>query len=292
MGYRVSKVDSEVSNSVGQLYVVATPIGNRDDITLRAIETLRGVDRVLAEDTRHSRRLLAHHAIDQPLLSLHEHNEHEAIGRVIGYLQAGESLALISDAGTPLISDPGYPLIRSCHECGIAVIALPGPSALVAALSICGLPTDRFRFEGFLPRRHTARMTRLTELRDETATLVFYESAHRIIESLRDMREVFGAGRLGVVARELTKLHETLKRAPLADLTAWVEEDENQQRGEFVVLLAGAVRDDSLLDRDLDHLLRILLEQLPLRQAAGIAARVTGQNKNRVYQRALALDGR
>lgn len=292
MGYRVSKVDSEVSNSAGQLYVVATPIGNRDDITLRAIDTLRGVDRVFAEDTRHSRRLLAHLAIDRPLQSLHEHNEHEIVERVIGSLQAGESLALISDAGTPLISDPGYPLIRACHEHGIAVIAIPGPSALVAALSVCGLPTDHFRFEGFLPRRHMARVTRLKELCDETATLVFYESAHRVVDSLRDMHEVFGPSRLGVVARELTKLHETIKRAPLAELVAWVEQDDNQQRGEFVVLLAGFVRDDSLMDGDLDHLLRILLEELPLRQAAGIAARVTGQNKNRVYQRALALDDR
>ena len=281
-----------MSNGVGQLYVVATPIGNRDDITLRALETLRRADRVIAEDTRHSRRLLAYHAIERPLLSLHEHNERDVVGRVIAYLQAGESLALVSDAGTPLISDPGYPLITACQAHGLAVIAIPGPSALIAALSVCGLPTDRFCFDGFLPRRHSARVTRLKELSHATATLVFYESAHRIVDSLRDMCAVFGVDRQAVVARELTKLHETLKRAPLADLLAWVERDDNQQRGEFVVLVAGAVRNPGPLDDDIDHILRILLDQLPLRQAAGIAASISGQNKNRVYQRALALHGR
>lgn len=290
MGRRVSKVDQEVSNTVGQLFVVATPIGNLDDITLRAIEVLRQVDRIIAEDTRHSRHLLDRLGIRRPMLSLHEYNEADATRRVIGLLQAGETLALISDAGTPLISDPGFPLIRACREQQVSVIAVPGASALIAALSVSGLPTDRFRFEGFPPRRQQARVRHFETLRRETATLVFYESAHRIIETLQDMQAVFGVGRHCVVARELTKLHETVKGGSLGDLLTWVAADEDQRRGEFVVLLAGA--EDTPRIGDVDGLLQILLEELPLKQAAALAARITGQKKNRVYQRALELAGR
>lgn len=278
---------------VGRLYVVATPIGNRDDITLRAIDVLRGVDLIVAEDTRHSRRLLDHLGINRPMMSLHEHNEDEAARRVIGRLRAGESLALISDAGTPLISDPGFPLIRACREQDITVVPIPGPSALLAALSVSGLPTDRFRFEGFLPRRQQARLTQLQGLRNETATLVFYESSHRISETLPDLQRVFGEQRAAVLARELTKLHETVHSAPLGELVAWVEADENQRKGEFVVLIAGAgagaAADGPALD--VDRLLRTLLEELPLKQAAGLAARITGGKRNLMYQRALELVG-
>jgi len=281
-----------VSNAPGELYVVATPIGNRDDITLRAIEVLRRVDLIVAEDTRHSGRLLEHLGIQRPMISLHEHNEIEATQRVIERLCSGQSLALISDAGTPLISDPGFPLIRRCREQGIRVVPVPGPSALLAALSVSGLPTDRFRFEGFLPRRQQARLAQLQTLRRETVTLVFYESSHRIDEMLRDLATVFGPAREAVLTRELTKVHETIRLARLDDLLHWVEDDENQRRGEFVVLVAGAEAGADTQPLDVDRLLNILLEELPLKQAAALAARISGDKKNALYRRALTLSER
>lgn len=282
-----------MSNAAGRLYIVATPIGNRDDITLRAIEVLRSVDRILAEDTRHSRRLLDHIGVNRPLIAVHEHNELQAVERLVGWLLAGESLALISDAGTPLISDPGFPLVRACRAHGIGVVPVPGASALLAALSVSGLPTDRFRFEGFLPRRQQARLTALQSLTHETVTLVFYESSHRVLETLHDMLSVFGGGREAVLARELTKLHETVLSGALGDLVAQVEADENQRRGEFVLLVAGVAEGDAADTRpEADALLRILLDDLPVKQAAGLAARITGQKKNLLYQRALELAGR
>ncbi len=280
-----------MSNPVGRLYVVATPIGNRDDISRRAAETLRTVDRIIAEDTRHSGRLLAFPGIDRPLLSLHEHNETAAMQRAIDLLRAGESLALISDAGTPLISDPGFLLVRSCRAQGIRVEPVPGPSALIAALSVCGLPTDRFRFEGFLPRRGQARRVHLETLRHEVVTLVFYESSHRVVETLHDLVAVFGPERQAVVARELTKLHETVRSGPLAVLLDWVEADEDQRRGEFVLIVAGAGEEPRAASAEVDALLTVLLEELPLKQAARIAARLSGVKKNRLYQRALELSG-
>jgi len=289
MGFRVSEVGIEVSNAAGRLYIVATPIGNRDDITARAVEILRSVDRVVAEDTRHSGRLLAHLTINRPMMSLHEHNEAHAAQRVIGHLLKGESLALISDAGTPLISDPGYPLVRACREQGIEVVSVPGASALIAALSVSGLPTDRFRFEGFLPRRQQARLAHLETLRRETVTLIFYESSHRVTEALSDLVAVFGPARPAVLARELTKLHETVRSAPLAELLDWVAADENQRKGEFVLMLAGAEVDADHSASDIDNLLAILLEELPLKQAASLAARISGEKKNLLYQRALVI---
>ena len=278
-----------MSNAVGRLYIVATPIGNREDISARAIEVLRSVDRVVAEDTRHSRRLLTYLAIDRPMMSLHEHNETGAAQRVIEYLLAGESLALVSDAGTPLISDPGFSLVRSCREQGIPVVSVPGPSALIAALSVSGLPTDRFRFEGFLPRRQQARLALLETLRHETVTMIFYESSHRVVEALRDLVAVFGSARPAVLARELTKLHETVISAPLADLLEQVEADEHQRKGEFVFVLAGAPARSDASMQDVDGLLNILLDELPLKQAAALAARISGEKKNLLYQRALEL---
>lgn len=278
-----------MSNARGRLYIVATPIGHRDDITLRAIEVLRRVDLVVAEDTRHTGRLLDHLGLRRPLMSLHEHNEDEAARRVIERLLAGESLALVSDAGTPLISDPGFPLVRACREQGIDVVPVPGPSALVAALSVSGLPTDRFRFEGFLPRRQPARVAVLETLVRETATLVFYESSHRVAETLADMVAVFGGTRQAVVARELTKLHETVRPGALGELLAWVGADDDQRRGEFVLLLAGAEPGEAAQALDVDRLLRILLEELPVKQAAGLAARISGGRRNALYRRALEM---
>ena len=281
-----------MSNATGRLYIVATPIGNLGDISARAIEVLGSVDRVVAEDTRHSGRLLKHLAIDRPMLSLHEHNETEAAQRVIAHLSAGESLALVSDAGTPLISDPGYRLVRLCREQGVEVVAVPGPSAVIAALSVSGLPTDRFRFEGFLPRRQQARLAHLESLRNETVTLVFYESSHRIVEALQDIADVFGTSRAAVLGRELTKLHETVLSAPLGELLDRVRADENQRKGEFVVLLAGADPAADVTLKDTDALLSVLLDELPLKQAANLAARISGKKKNLLYRRALELSGR
>ncbi len=279
-----------MSNDSACLYIVSTPIGNLDDITLRAIEVLRRVDRVVAEDTRHTRRLLDHLGIARPMLALHEHNEDDATARVLSLLETGESLALVSDAGTPLINDPGFPLVRACRERSFKVVPIPGVSALVAALSVSGLPTDHFRFEGFLPRKQAARMAQLQSLSHGPATLVFYESSHRILATLEDMVEVFGPQRIGVMARELTKLHETVKSAPLGDLLAWVEADENQRKGEFVLLLAGTETAGDSVQISTDSLLRTLLEEMPLKQAAHLAARISGGKKNLFYQRALEIN--
>lgn len=279
----------EVSNGPGRLFVVATPIGNLEDITQRAIRVLGEVDRVVAEDTRHSRGLLEHLGIDRPMLSLHEHNEDQARDRVLALLEAGESLALVSDAGTPLISDPGFPLVRACRERGIGVVPVPGASALIAALSVSGLPTDRFCFSGFLPRRQAARRGELEALLGESMTLVFYESSHRISETLTDMVAVFGGERRAVLARELTKIHETLISAPLSELLSRVAADENQRRGEIVLLVSGAPPAADALDAEAERLLRILLEELPVKQAAHLAARISGGKKNAFYQRALTL---
>jgi 16S rRNA (cytidine1402-2'-O)-methyltransferase len=276
-----------VSNGLGCLYVVATPIGNLGDITRRAVETLQTVDGVLAEDTRHTGRLLDHLGIQKPLQSLHEHNEGAQIVGVLDRLQAGARLALVSDAGTPLISDPGYALVRACRDQGIDVRTVPGPSALIAALSISGLPTDRFRFEGFPPRRSTARREFLASLADERATLVFYESAHRIGAMLEDAATAFGPQRPAVLARELTKRYETVHSAPLGELVGWVRADADQQRGEIVLMVAG--RPDEPAREDDETLLRLLLDELPVRQAVGIVARYTEQPRNEVYRRALAL---
>jgi 16S rRNA (cytidine1402-2'-O)-methyltransferase len=281
-----------VSIAKGVLYIVATPIGNLGDLAPRAAEVLRAVDLIAAEDTRHTRPLLRHYGIGTPLLALHEHNEHQVLERLTAQLQGGKTVALVSDAGTPLISDPGFPLVRECRRLGIPVSPIPGPSALIAALSVSGLPTDRFLFEGFPERGQAARRAQLEALRDEPRTLVFYESSHRVRESLRDMAAAFGPERRAVLARELTKLHETVVADTLEGLAALLEADPMQQKGEFVLMVAGAEpRPEEALDPQTERLLRILLEELPVKQAAALAARIRGEKRNRLYQAALALQG-
>ncbi|MES9858688.1 MAG: 16S rRNA (cytidine(1402)-2'-O)-methyltransferase [Sedimenticola sp.] len=271
----------------GILYVVATPIGNRGDMTVRAVEVLKAVTLIAAEDTRHSRPLLNYYAITTPLMAFHEHNERQAMNKVTAMLQAGDSIALISDAGTPLISDPGFPLVRECHRLGIPVSPLPGASAALAALSAGGLPTDRFFFEGFPARTSHARREQFTRLKDEPATLVFYESSHRVADTLVDMAEVFGESRTAVMARELTKLHETLRQDSLGALCEFVAADSNQRKGEFVILVAGKIRAEDELAPETARILQLLLEEMPTKKAAALAARITGEKKNRLYQQAL-----
>jgi len=274
----------------GSLYVVATPIGNLADLSARAIEVLGAVDRIVAEDTRHSRRLLQHYTLQTPMTALHEHNERELAPRLVEQLVTGSSFAMISDAGTPLISDPGFNLVRLAREAGVPVVPVPGPSALICALSASGLPTDRFVFEGFLPAKGAARRQRLEQLRGEFRTLIFYESSHRIVESLQDMQAVFGDQRRAVVARELTKQFETIQGDTLAALVPWVTADPNQQKGEFVVLVQGLEQvDSSAVTPEAEQLLLLLLEELPIKKAAKLAARITGLNKRALYDRALQL---
>lgn len=279
-------------HSAGVLYVVATPIGNIEDLSPRARRILAEVQLIAAEDTRHTGSLLAHFGIRTPLLSLHEHNEAGRTPRLVEQLLAGESLALVSDAGTPLISDPGFDLVRAACAAGVTVTPIPGPSALIAALSVAGLPTDRFVFEGFLPAKSAARRTRLETLAAETRTLVFYEAVHRLKESLADMAQVFGEERAAVVARELTKLHETLSRGTLAGLVAAFDKNNDELKGEVVVLVAGAPAAQSgAAIIEAERLLRILLEELPVKQAASLAARISGGKKNQLYAQAIEIAG-
>ncbi len=274
-----------MSIEAGSLYIVATPIGNLGDMSPRAIEVLQGVDHIAAEDTRHSAPLLRHFGISTPMLALHDHNERQISKTVIDRLLAGERIALISDAGTPLISDPGFHLARLAHQAGVKVVPIPGPSALIAALSAAGLPTDSFVFEGFLPAKRVARRKQLERLVEEVRTLAFYESPHRIVECLEDMREVFGAQREAVLARELTKKFETIKSASLETLFAFVRSDSNQQKGEFVLLVAGAAAaGKSELSAETCRIARLLGAELPLKQAASLAAQITGAKKNALYK--------
>lgn len=273
------------------LYVVATPIGNLEDMTPRAVRVLSSVDVIAAEDTRHSGKLLRHFGIPTEMVALHEHNERSQVPKLVDWLRRGKSIALISDAGTPLISDPGYPLVHAAHEAGIPVVAVPGASAVIAALSVSGLPSDRFVFEGFLPPRATSRRAALERLHAETRTLIFYEAPHRILESLNDMAEVFGGERAAVIARELTKQFETARAGTLSELVAWMMRHEEQQQGEFVVLVHGVPRAEESTDElvEAERVLTILMEELPVSQATELAARLTGAAKNLLYKRALTL---
>jgi len=272
------------------LYVVATPIGNLDDWSMRAQATLRRVALIAAEDTRHSLRLLQHFAIDTRLVPLHEHNEQGRVDALLAELEAGHDIALISDAGTPLISDPGYRLVAAAQAGGYTVVPVPGACAAIAALSAAGLASDRFVFEGFLPARAGARQQRLRELAAETRTLIFYEAPHRIAECLDDMTTVFGATRRAALARELTKTFETIRQLPVGELAAWVTSDSNQQRGEIVLVVEGApdVVGDAAL-HEAERILGILLKELPVKQAAALTAEITGLKKNALYERALEM---
>jgi 16S rRNA (cytidine1402-2'-O)-methyltransferase len=281
-----------VSIDKSVLYVVATPVGNLADMSPRAVSVLSGVDFIAAEDTRHSAPLLRHFGIKTRCIALHEHNERAASASLVERLLGGASAALISDAGTPLISDPGYHLVAAARAQGIRIIPIPGPCALISALSASGLPSDRFVFEGFLPARASARRRRLGELRDETRTLIFYESPHRIVECLDDLASVFGADRQGVIARELSKLFETIHDDTLAALGAWLRAEANQQKGEFVVLVRGLAQKGGLEmsdepDNETQRVLRILLAELPVKQASALAAQITGGKKNILYEFAL-----
>ncbi|MET1079161.1 MAG: 16S rRNA (cytidine(1402)-2'-O)-methyltransferase [Pseudomonas sp.] len=274
----------------GTLFVVATPIGNLDDISARALSVLREVALIAAEDTRHSARLMQHFGIGTPLVACHEHNERDQGSRFLARLLAGDDVALISDAGTPLISDPGYHLVRQARAAGIAVVPVPGACALIAALSAAGLPSDRFVFEGFLPAKAAGRRARLELVKEEPRTLIFYEAPHRILECLQDLELVFGGERPALLARELTKTFETLKGLPLAELRAFVEGDSNQQRGECVVLVSGwqAPEGEDAVSAEALRVLDLLLQEMPLKRAAALAAEITGVRKNLLYQAALA----
>ena len=274
----------------GRLYVVATPIGNLSDLSARARDVLESVGLIAAEDTRHTGSLLKHFAIRTPLMSLHEHNEKQRASEVVLRLQQGISVALVSDAGTPAISDPGFELVRAAAAAGIDIVAVPGPCAAIAALSIGALPTDRFCFEGFLPARAAARRERLRELAGEARTLVFYESPHRIAAMLEDCAGCFGAQRGAALAREITKLHEAVYRGTLAELAARAAQDPDFSRGEIVLIVAGSPRVAQAPDEaGLDRVLRPLLNELPLKQAARLAAQIADVRDNQAYKRALHL---
>ncbi|WP_445406550.1 16S rRNA (cytidine(1402)-2'-O)-methyltransferase [Acinetobacter seifertii] len=272
-----------------QLFVVATPIGHLDDMTFRAIDILKSVSIVAAEDTRQSAQLFKHYNISTPLTACHDHNESNKIEQLVQKLLAGENIALISDAGTPLISDPGFKLVRAAQEHGIRVVPVPGACAAIAALSAVGLPSDRFSFEGFLPSKASQRITQLEKLKNETQTLIFYEAPHRILECVKNMTEVFGENRPVGFAREITKTFETIKKMTLKDLVSFIENDHNQEKGEIVLVVGGAPEKTDLEQEKLDELLKRLLQDLSVKAAAQLAADLTGIKKKVAYQRALEL---
>ena len=273
----------------GTLYVVATPIGNLADLTPRAREVLASVALIAAEDTRHTRQLLQSCGIGTALTSLHEHNEAHKSAELVARLAQGESIALVSDAGTPLVSDPGFDLVAAARREGIAVVAIPGACAAIAALSVAGLPTHRFAFEGFLPAKSAARSERLAQLAREERTLIFYEAPHRLAEVLRDMAQLLGAERRASISRELTKRFETTYGGTLAELSAAVERDSDMARGEIVIVVSGAPAASAALELDTETLLRALLGELPPSQAAKIAAHLTGGRRSDLYEAALRL---
>ena len=279
--------------NIPTLYVVATPIGNLQDMSPRAVETLQQVDLIAAEDTRHSASLMQHFTITTPMVAVHDHNERQRSETIVGRLQQGQSVALISDAGTPLISDPGYHLVSAVREAGFRVVPVVGPSALIGALSVAGVATDRFTFMGFLPAKSSHRCQALESVMALSHTHVFYESPHRILDSVADMLKVFGADRHLVIARELTKTFETVKAGRIEDMQDWLLADSNQQRGEFVLMVAGAQEPEAeAMGAETDKLLQALLEELPIKKAAALAAKLTPYKKKALYDRALHLQGK
>ena len=273
----------------GTLYVVATPIGNLGDITQRALQVLAGVTRICAEDTRNSKKLLTHFGIQGQLVAIHDHNEQSKLAQLTEWLQSGESLALISDAGTPLISDPGYHLVQHLRQQNIPVVCIPGASAIIAALSIAGLPTDRFVFEGFLPAKSSGRKQAFMEKTQQTCTQIYYESSHRIVASVKDLAEVIEPERKVVVARELTKLYEQTFSGVASEVLGWLESDPNHQRGEFVMMVQGARPAAETKGLALEPLLTLLVKEVSVKQAAKLASQITGHPKNACYKIALAL---
>ncbi|HSH71980.1 MAG TPA: 16S rRNA (cytidine(1402)-2'-O)-methyltransferase [Methylophilaceae bacterium] len=272
------------------LYVVATPIGNLQDITLRALDILRSVDAIAAEDTRHTSHLLSHFAIQKKLIAVHEHNEHKSAEILLARLQAGESIALVTDAGTPGISDPGAIVVDVLRDAGVHVVPIPGASAVIAALSASGITATGFSFIGFLPASGAQRRKTLEVLKAHTDTLVFYEAPHRIVECVADLATVLGSERRITIARELTKTFETFHRCALGEAQAWLESDSNQQRGEFVLLVEAApAKEESAISDETVRILKLLLADMPLKQAVKLAAEITGVKKNLIYEFALKL---
>ena len=279
-----------MTDLTGILYIVATPIGNLQDITQRALETFAQVDLIAAEDTRHSGLLLIHYGIKKPFFALHDHNEQEKAHILVEKLKQGSNIALISDAGTPLISDPGFHLLRQCREAGIRVVPLPGACAAITALCASGIASDRFCFEGFLPAKSKARKDKLENIAEEDRTLIFYESTHRILDTLEDMQAVLGEGRYIVLAREMTKTWETITGNTIKNLREWLLEDPNRTKGEMVLIVEGKPKSDNNdeISPQAVKALELIAEELPLKKAAAIVAELYGYKKNALYQFGLA----
>ena len=279
-----------MTDLTGILYIVATPIGNLQDITQRALETFAQVDLIAAEDTRHSGLLLSHYGIKKPFFALHDHNEQEKAHILVEKLKQGSNIALISDAGTPLISDPGFHLVRQCREANIRVVPLPGACAAITALCVSGIASDRFCFEGFLPAKSKARKDKLENIAEEDRTLIFYESTHRILDTLEDMQSVLGEERYIVLAREITKTWETITGNTIKNLREWLSEDPNSTKGEMVLIVEGKPKSDNNeeISPQAVKALELITEELPLKKAAAIVAELYGYKKNALYQFGLA----
>ncbi len=271
--------------NLGTLFIVATPIGNLGDITLRALETLKKVDLIAAEDTRHSKKLLAHYGIITPTISLHNYNEMKRCQFILTHLEQGKNVALITDAGTPLISDPGYHLVKTIQKNNLQIVPIPGVSAAIAALSVSGLPTDKFIFEGFLPPKNQQQLARLQELTNETRTMVFYESPHRLLGTINNMQIVFGNDRLAVLAKELTKTFETIYSNTLLELQNWLVTKPERQKGEFVILVSGVIKNKTAtVNPEALRILSLLSKTLSHREAVILTAQITGISKNVLYK--------
>lgn len=275
----------------GKLYVVATPIGNLADMTFRAVETLKTVDLIAAEDTRHVKMLLQHYGISNKVIALHQHNEEKAAAEIVEKLRSGLSIALVSDAGTPLISDPGMPVVKAVHDANLTVVPIVGACALIAALSAAGIAITPFTFEGFVPRTSSARKTFFSQRAEISTTWIFYESCHRILDCLQDMAAVLPIERGVVIARELTKLHETIVKLPLAEMVELVENDANMRKGEFVVIVEGAEKidvSDNAITPEQERILKLLLAECSVKKAVDLTVEITGGKKKPIYQMALS----